>query len=232
MQVASALLHAHECGVVHRDIKLENLVVAAGGRVKLVDFGHSIASSRWTKRPTNTPVGTLEYVAPEMLARQEQDSTVDVWSLGILIHELLVGCAPFEDAEPELTSCRVDTMGDLEIPEEIEDEAADLITKLLVRIPEDRMHLEDVLKHPWIVKHTDSSDYGGLTESINQLKVTAADRKWVAQHEKAWAEELPDCTRALADCFRETADLNELSESFETGMRMDPPGWQAESCCF
>ena len=123
-------------------------------------------------------------------------------------------------------------MEELEIPEEIDDDAADLIAKLLVRKPEDRLRLEDVLTHPWIAKNEDSRDYGGLTESVNQLKVSEVDRTWVAQHEQAWAEKRPDCTRALAHRFRETAVLEEFLANFETGMRMDPPRWQAESCCF
>jgi len=76
---------------------------------------------------------------------------VDLWSLGVLTYEFLVGAAPFEDTPVE-TQRRI-VRADMKIPDFVSTEAADLIKKLLVIRPDQRIPLEDVAKHPWIVKH-------------------------------------------------------------------------------
>lgn len=148
-QMAAALLYLHKKHVIHRDIKPENILVGLHGEIKLSDFGWSVhaPSSRRT-----TMCGTLDYLPPEMLNGTGcHNEKVDLWALGVLAYEFLCGTAPFDDTpiETQKRICRAD----MKIPEHVSHDAADLIKKLLVVNPADRIPLEDIPKHPWIVKH-------------------------------------------------------------------------------
>jgi serine/threonine-protein kinase len=99
IQVAEALEYSHARGVVHRDIKPENIMVAreegAGVRVRVMDFGlaRAAAESRLTK--TGSLVGTLHYLSPEQVAAKTVDGRADVYALGTVLYECLVGAPPF-----------------------------------------------------------------------------------------------------------------------------------------
>ncbi|KAK0738565.1 kinase-like domain-containing protein [Schizothecium vesticola] len=151
-QMASALRYLHRKHVIHRDIKPENILMGIHGEIKISDFGWSVHA------PNNrraTLCGTLDYLPPEMIKSGSKDNwyneKVDLWSLGVLTYEFLVGEAPFEDT-PIMTQKRI-ARADMQIPEWVSKEAKDLIKKLLVLDPEKRLPLEDVQTHPWIIKH-------------------------------------------------------------------------------
>lgn len=89
-----SLEYLHAKGIIHRDIKPENLLLDANGRLKLADFGWSNFLKPDTTRTTFC--GTLDYLAPEMLqGGHEHDHMVDIWTVGVLIYELLTGKSPF-----------------------------------------------------------------------------------------------------------------------------------------
>lgn len=103
LQLTSALMYIHKKNVIHRDIKPENLLLDCDDNLKLCDFGWSIHYDR--KRPDvrrDTFCGTMAYIAPEMLNSAQHNSQhdvyVDVWALGVLTFELILGSAPFEDS--------------------------------------------------------------------------------------------------------------------------------------
>ncbi|KAH8889546.1 serine/threonine-protein kinase [Thozetella sp. PMI_491] len=151
-QMASALRYLHRKHVIHRDIKPENILMGVHGEIKISDFGWSVHA------PNNrraTLCGTLDYLPPEMIRSGSNDKwyteKVDLWSLGVLTYEFLVGEAPFEDS-PTMTQKRI-ARADMTIPSFVSPEARDLIKKLLVLDPEKRLPLEDVQTHPWILKH-------------------------------------------------------------------------------
>ncbi|KAK0710914.1 serine/threonine-protein kinase [Lasiosphaeris hirsuta] len=151
-QMASALRYLHRKHVIHRDIKPENILMGIHGEIKISDFGWSVHA------PNNrraTLCGTLDYLPPEMIKSGSNDKwyneKVDLWSLGVLTYEFLVGEAPFEDT-PIMTQKRI-ARADMTIPEWVSKEAKDLIKRLLVLDPDKRLPLEDVQTHPWIIKH-------------------------------------------------------------------------------
>nr|POE87922.1 serine/threonine-protein kinase ark1 [Quercus suber] len=151
-QMASALKYLHKKHVMHRDIKPENILVGLHGEIKISDFGWSVHAPNNRR---NTMCGTLDYLPPEMVkpGREENWYTekVDLWSLGVLTYEFLVGEAPFEDT-PVMTQRRI-ARGEMTIPGFVSAEARDLIKRLLQLDPEKRIPLEEVERHPWIIKH-------------------------------------------------------------------------------
>ncbi|OLN94049.1 Serine/threonine-protein kinase ark1 [Colletotrichum chlorophyti] len=151
-QMASALRYLHRKHVIHRDIKPENILMGIHGEIKISDFGWSVHAPNNRR---NTMCGTLDYLPPEMIKPGSSDNyydeKVDLWSLGVLTYEFLVGEAPFEDT-PVMTQRRI-ARADMSVPSFVSAEAKDLIKRLLVLDPAKRIPLEDVQTHPWIVKH-------------------------------------------------------------------------------
>ncbi len=101
-EVGEALLHAHQRGVVHRDVKPGNILLEPDGRARLVDFGIARTLDEAAERltMTGTVMGTLRYMAPEQLAGGVIGPKADVWGLGAVLHEMLTGRAPFAAATP------------------------------------------------------------------------------------------------------------------------------------
>jgi len=135
--------------VIHRDIKPENLLVGAHGEIKIADFGWSVHAP--TSR-RNTLCGTLDYLPPEMVEGREHDEMVDVWSLGVLLFEFMVGTPPFEAEGHNATYRRISRV-DLRFPAFMPADAQDLISKLLRKDPRKRMPLENISKHPFVLRN-------------------------------------------------------------------------------
>jgi serine/threonine protein kinase len=136
----------------HRDIKPENLLIGSRGEVKIADFGWSVHAPNFRRK---TLCGTLDYLPPEMIKSEAHDNTVDIWELGVLMYEFLVGKPPFEAEGHNETYKRI--VKDVpQFPAHVSAEARDLILRLLHKEPRRRMQLPDVPKHPWIVKHCGS----------------------------------------------------------------------------
>lgn len=98
-QLCRALAHTHARGVVHRDIKPANVLLADGGRVKLGDFGLARASEASSEAPA-TQAGTPKYMAPELARGEPAGPATDIYSLGVVLYEMLAGRPPFADGAP------------------------------------------------------------------------------------------------------------------------------------
>lgn len=101
-QVCDALVYLHEHGVVHRDVKPENLLVTADGTVKLLDFGIALfeAERRLTWMGLSSAVGTPDYMAPEQIRGRRGDPRTDVYAVGILLYEMLTRHLPYDSPNP------------------------------------------------------------------------------------------------------------------------------------
>ncbi|KAI8100028.1 kinase-like domain-containing protein [Halteromyces radiatus] len=134
-ELVLALEHIHSLGIVYRDLKPENCLLDAEGHVVLTDFGLSKVS---LDGRTSTICGTAEYMAPEILMEMAYDNSVDWWTLGILMFEMLTGYTPFRSANKKKTLDAIQKKK-LQLPYFLSNDAKDLLTRLLRKNPNVRL---------------------------------------------------------------------------------------------
>jgi len=141
LQVADALSAAHERGVVHRDVKPRNVLIAASGDVKVADFGIAHAADATTISELGAILGTARYMSPEQASGRPLGPRSDLYSLGAVLYEMLTGEAPFEVGDPSEVPAK-HAEGPPRRPSELNPEVPkamdDLVMKLLATDPQDR----------------------------------------------------------------------------------------------
>eukprot|EP00039_Didymoeca_costata_P001433 m.52492 g.52492 ORF g.52492 m.52492 type:complete len:744 (+) comp10796_c0_seq1:308-2539(+) len=151
-RVLLALRECHSKDVVHRDVKLENLMLDAFGNCKLIDFGLAVYLDRGPQE--FGMAGSPAYIAPEILDYKEYGKPVDMWSAGVCAYMMLSGTMPFngddtEEMYAEIRECQ------LEFPgfewANVSEAAQSFISALLVRNPDNRLTVNGALQHAWIV---------------------------------------------------------------------------------
>uniref|UniRef100_M4C4D8 Protein kinase domain-containing protein n=1 Tax=Hyaloperonospora arabidopsidis (strain Emoy2) TaxID=559515 RepID=M4C4D8_HYAAE len=149
-QVVMGVVYLHASGVIHRDLKLANLLIDGDGVVKISDFG---LAARLGEDHV-TMCGTPNFIAPEVLTAQDEpyNEAVDIWSLGCILYCLLLGKAPFEGRKVSETLENVAKAGQnpLQFPEGFSSSASDLIKRLLSHNPHHRPSAQQILIHPWL----------------------------------------------------------------------------------
>jgi serine/threonine-protein kinase len=100
--IADALEYIHARGIVRLDIRPENIIVGAGDRIKVIDFGGAVKTGarRLTLTRLSQAIGASEYVSPEELKGKHGDARSDIYSLGVMLYEMLTGKMPFQESEP------------------------------------------------------------------------------------------------------------------------------------
>ncbi|XP_074759945.1 cGMP-dependent protein kinase 2 isoform X3 [Athene noctua] len=152
--VTEAFDYLHHIGIIYRDLKPENLILDAEGYIKLVDFG--FAKKIGSGQKTWTFCGTPEYVAPEVILSKGHDFSVDFWSLGILVYELLAGSPPFSGVDQMMTyNLILKGIEKLDFPKIIRRRPEDLIRRLCRQNPTERLGnlrngINDIRKHRWL----------------------------------------------------------------------------------
>jgi serine/threonine protein kinase/formylglycine-generating enzyme required for sulfatase activity/dienelactone hydrolase len=106
-QIAAGLSHAHSHGVVHRDVKPGNILITKDGVVKIIDFGLAKLGGLPTITKADRMMGTVSYLSPEQARGDDVDQRTDLWSLGVVMYEMLAGHVPFQAEHPEATIHRI-----------------------------------------------------------------------------------------------------------------------------
>jgi hypothetical protein len=166
-QLADVLWYLRLKNIIHRDLKPENLLLDKQHNLKLTDFGSSICLENIAER-RRTYCGTVDYISPELLQESSIHAvSTDYWSLGCVIYEMLVGKPPFDGYCKAVTMEKIKNL-DYKFPPHVTELAQDLIKKLIVLSPADRLTPEQVLDHPWIKRN--SPNYTCFTKSFISLK--------------------------------------------------------------
>lgn len=139
-QVAKALGHAHERGIVHRDIKPQNLMLLRDGTVKVADFGIAALENE-IQENRNQAIGSIHYIAPEQARGENPDARSDIYSLGIVMYEMLTGQKPYTGEtikEVALKHMSSDYVPITELVDDVPEEFADIVDKAMSYELEDR----------------------------------------------------------------------------------------------
>jgi aurora kinase len=144
LSIMKATDYCHQKGIIHRDIKLENILINETGNVKLTDFGWAFQNST-----SNGLCGTDEYISPEMLLGYEYDYKIDIWCIGIVLYEITVGRPPFYHPNRSLLKRKI-LKNKIKYPFNFSPDAESLINQLLRSDPIHRIELSEAMKHPFI----------------------------------------------------------------------------------
>lgn len=163
-QIGSALQYCHANNVVHRDLKIENILISKSGNCKLIDFG--LSNLYAPQGHLNTYCGSLYFAAPELLnARAYTGPEVDVWSFGVVLYVLVCGKVPFDDQSMPMLHARI-KRGLVEYPEWLSSDCKNLLSRMLVTNPHQRATLNEVVAHPWMTKGHDSVEPSWLPKRV------------------------------------------------------------------
>ena len=187
IQVVNAVYYLHNNNIIHRDIKPENILIGDDNKIKLCDFG-------WAKELTlenrSTFCGTIEYMAPEIVENENYDYGVDIWSLGILLYELLYGHSPFKanNTKNVILNIKSHELTYDDNNKNVSKSCKDLIKKLLNNNPQKRYKIRDILEHPFIKKHSEKylstfkkKSNSALNEEEDKLyKIKRANTRYIS----------------------------------------------------
>ena len=176
-QTALGLATAHDRGVVHRDIKPGNLMITSRGSVKIADFGIALSNQDLSKKLTTTGefVGTPGYLSPEVCLGKPVDQRSDIFSLGIVLFEMLTGKMPFNDESPlglmlEVVKAQIPDVR--EINKDADPQIAAILTRMIAKEPAERYQnchdlVTDLNQHPLVSK-------GGPITAQTKMSTAAA----------------------------------------------------------
>ncbi|KIL59270.1 hypothetical protein M378DRAFT_11330 [Amanita muscaria Koide BX008] len=190
-QLISGVWYIHQKKIVHRDLKLENLLLDRNRNVIITDFGFANRFEHRTDDLMQTSCGSPCYAAPELVISEGLyvGSAVDIWSCGVILYAMLAGYLPFDDdpANPDgdninlLYKYIVSTP--LSFPDYISSEARDLLSIMLVPDPARRASLEGVMKHSWLGAYTVPGDGSSVPKAFGKT-IDDLERVAMEQHQQ------------------------------------------------
>ena len=150
--VVAGLKFLHFHSIIHRDLKLSNILLSENGQAKIADFGLAVRTeftdSSASDSRERTICGTPNYLAPEILNKKNYGKAADIWSLGCLLFSFLTGRPPFDSPDLPQTFDKVKRL-DYNIPDHLSPAARDLITRLLAGDPSNRPTFDQIIWHPF-----------------------------------------------------------------------------------
>ena len=169
-QAVNAIYFLHKNRIIHRDLKPENLLINHNNILKLCDFGWSVYLNN-NKRITFC--GTVEYMAPEIVKNESYDYSIDVWSLGVLLYELIHSHSPFVVRDLNINKIENNIVSkELRFKKGVSFECRDLIEKLLVKDAKNRMKIGEIYTHPFILKYINMiTNYINIHQNTNYKKI-------------------------------------------------------------
>uniref|UniRef100_A0A8C8R5N5 Tribbles pseudokinase 3 n=1 Tax=Pelusios castaneus TaxID=367368 RepID=A0A8C8R5N5_9SAUR len=191
-QMAGAVAHCHDHGVVLRDLKLRKFVFVDRARTKLVL--ENLEDSCLLSGPDDSLAdkhGCPAYVGPEILSAKNSYSgkAADVWSLGVVLYTMLVGRYPFLDTEPAMLFSRI-RRGVFSIPDGLSPKARCLVRCLLRKNPSERLTAQEILLHPWLASGAATSEDSCKTPSGERRLEQVVPDTWSQKDEEEEEEGL------------------------------------------
>ncbi|KAI8969253.1 hypothetical protein BDF20DRAFT_839190 [Mycotypha africana] len=152
-QILSALDYCHRNSIVHRDLKIENILISQSGNIKIIDFGLSNLFS--PRSSLNTFCGSLYFAAPELLnAKAYTGPEVDVWSFGVVVYVLVCGKVPFDDQNMPALHEKI-KRGVVDYPSHLSTDCKSILSRMLVTNSTHRATVSELMIHPWMNKGYD-----------------------------------------------------------------------------
>eukprot|EP01156_Anaeramoeba_ignava_P022698 Anaeramoba_ignava/c20958_g1_i1.p1 GENE.c20958_g1_i1~~c20958_g1_i1.p1 ORF type:complete len:424 (-),score=137.80 c20958_g1_i1:27-1298(-) len=169
-ELVLGLDYLHKMDIIYRDLKLENVLLLSDGHLKITDFGLVKLNVTDKAKGTKTLCGTPEYMAPEIILETGYGKSADWWSLGILLYEMFVGVPPFFSENTNLLFQKV-LKAPLKFPQQVPQDARDLISKLLQRDPSKRIKIAEIKKHSFFSVFDWDKVYRRETEPVFKPQV-------------------------------------------------------------
>lgn len=182
IQILKALQHAHDRGIVHRDIKPQNIMLFPDGQIKVMDFGIARFAREEGKTISDKAIGSVHYISPEQARGDITDEKSDIYSVGVMMYEMLTGVKPF-DADNPVTVALMHMQNEPKMPREINDSIPEGLEEIVVRAmqkePSKRYQsasemikdIEEFKKNPSIV-----FEYKYLSEKTQYYNANAVSR--------------------------------------------------------
>ena len=167
-QLINSLKFIHSKGIIHRDIKLDNILIDLNNSIKLCDFG--VGKNYKKNEKLKDQCGTPAYIAPEILNNEEGyfGPPVDIWSSGVVLYAMLSGNVPFK-ANNIKDLHQLIINGQYNNIKDISNDARNLIKKILEVDPSKRINIEGILNHPWMISNDDYGDNNINSGNKNSL---------------------------------------------------------------
>lgn len=190
-QILRAVQHAHDKGIVHRDIKPQNIILLPNGTLKVTDFGIARFSRSETKTLTEQAIGSVHYIAPEQAKGEQTDERADIYSMGVVLYEMLAGKVPF-DSENAVSVALMQVQANAEKLTQINSNIPKGLEQICVHAmqknPDDRyqsatemlLDIEEIIKNPNTV-----FNYASNTESQTKSVPIVTDDRYNEEYDEA-----------------------------------------------